>query len=308
MHRNHPTARPNFIRELQETGLPIYFDRTIATQGENMNFTSFKFSMKVKLLGQFQHLLLKFGIFARPSSPRDITEIIEQMKPRKINKELIMIGDGGDGTYILPDDLLGVAHCFSPGVGPVAKFEENLFLKFGINSFLIDASVDSIPSDMSEAFVFDKLFLGATTRPGFISLQDWVLKYAGSNSDDLLLQIDIEGAEYAALLATPADILKRFRIIAIELHNLDMLYLPQFRLVFSECLSKLREDFVVCYAHPNNCCGSIVLEGKTIPRVIELTLARKDRVEVEEGDVDLSRFSIDNTGLQNTISLQNWND
>ena len=49
-----------------------------------------------------------------------------------------------------------------------------------------------------------------------ISLQQWVEELAPNPTDDLLLQIDIEGAEYRNIIATSAETLRRFRIIIIE--------------------------------------------------------------------------------------------
>ena len=249
---------------------------------------------------------IRLGVFSRPADPKGVREIIEKMKPRRIDKDLILVGDGGDGTYVLPNDLEGIGFCFSPGVGPVAKFEERLFSEYDIKSFLIDASVEAVPSKKLGEFVFDRLFLGAFSRPDFISLQDWVHKYQSNDHEDYILQMDIEGAEYAAILSAPQVILRRFRIIAIELHSLDMLVLPQFRSIFVEFLEKLMEDFVVCYASGNNCCGSIEIDGRTVPRALELTLVRRDRVQILDGLPDSSLQKVDNIGSNNFISLTNW--
>jgi hypothetical protein len=43
------------------------------------------------------------------------------------------------------------------------------------------------------------------------------------SSDDLILQMDIEGAEWHVLLNVSRDTLRRFRIIVIELHDLERL-------------------------------------------------------------------------------------
>lgn len=58
---------------------------------------------------------------------------------------------------------------------------------------------------------FDKLFLGPTTSRQFISLDDWVARYAPPDGD-LLLQMDIEGAEYVTLNAARTGTLERFEL------------------------------------------------------------------------------------------------
>ena len=53
-----------------------------------------------------------------------LSSLIEILKPVAINKRFIRLGANADGGYLLPDDLEGVAACFSPGVADCVKFEE----------------------------------------------------------------------------------------------------------------------------------------------------------------------------------------
>jgi hypothetical protein len=50
-------------------------------------------------------------------------------------------------------------------------------------------------------------------------LETWVKSQAEYQLEhDFLLQMDIEGGEYLTLLATPQEVLRRFRIIVLEIH------------------------------------------------------------------------------------------
>lgn len=94
--------------------------------------------------------------------------------------------------------------------------------------------------------------------------------------------MDIEGGEYESLLATDDQLLKCFRIIVLELHRLDDAESPErFERGLGPLLRKLVRHFVCVHAHPNNCCGDFVLEGSglNIPRVLEVTLLRRDRFD-----------------------------
>ena len=53
----------------------------------------------------------------------DVLELIAKLRPQDCGKDLIRIGGGRDGGYLLPDDLKGIQYCFSPGVGGLADFE-----------------------------------------------------------------------------------------------------------------------------------------------------------------------------------------
>ena len=92
--------------------------------------------------------------------------------------------------------------------------------------------------------------------------------------------MDIEGAEYSNVINCSRELLNRFRIIIIEIHDVSE-YLrenigPH---NFQNLINKLLYNHKVVHVHGNN-CGISVIDKKTkmnIPEVIELTLLRKDR-------------------------------
>jgi len=237
------------------------------------------FKIKMTILDIIQRVALVFGAYIRPSRIRDTTFFSEFFVPKNCGIEMVMIGDGSDGTYVLPDDLEGISKCFSPGVGPSSQFEEAIYDRYGIRSFLIDASVSRVPTSREDFFVFEKKFLGASTYDNYIDLNTWIETYAGNNPrEELLLQMDIEGGEFSALLACSKEVLNRFRIIALEIHFLDALNLDFFASIAEQTFRKLDAIFEVCYVHPNDCCGTISVGSASFPRVVEVTMIRKDRV------------------------------
>ncbi|MCU0530438.1 MAG: FkbM family methyltransferase [Cyanobium sp. Prado107] len=187
--------------------------------------------------------LLAFCDWDRPALAEDIETAVHLMVPVGCRYPLIRIGGNGDGAYLLPDDLEGISACFSPG----RQF-------------------------------FSQRWLGSFDGGQTQSLDGWVLTSDHADAGDLLLQMDIEGAEYNCLLAASDSVLKRFRMIVVELHWLDLLgsarFLNQRALPM---LRKLRLAFDCVHAHANNCCGAVDLGPMTVPRVLELTYYRRDR-------------------------------
>jgi hypothetical protein len=187
-----------------------------------------------------------------------------------------------DGAYLVPDDLDGVSACFSPGVNNFKRFEDELAAR-GITSHLCDYSSDekNLQTPLIPGLqTFRKAWLDTTHDADAISLPDWVEDLA-PGGDDLLLQMDIEGAEYRNILACPSEQLRRFRIIVFELHSLECLLVPGIRDdVLLPFLEKLSADFVCVHAHPNNCCGEVMLPGSgaNMPKLLEVTFLRKDRL------------------------------
>ncbi len=202
---------------------------------------------------------------------------LKEIRPMKTDIELIRIGGDTDGGYLIPNDLEGISACFSPGVSDVASFEMDL-QKRGIPSYLADYSVDGPPAGFNPA-KFTKKFIGPQNTDTTMTLDHWVSDCVPDSDNDLLLQMDIEGDEYRSLPATNATTLKRFRIILLEIHRLDRLYNPAFFRLFKRTMEKLMVDFTIVHNHPNNCCGSVSISGVEVPRVLELTFLRKDRIK-----------------------------
>ena len=204
-----------------------------------------------------------------------VRELVAQLHPVVTERPLIRLGGPGDGGYLVPDDFEGITACFSPGVDDRATFETDL-IRRGIPCFLADASVDAAPitGDMVH---FTKKFLGVINNDVFITLDDWVDANKPDN-DDLVLQMDIEGAEWPVLLNVSRDTLRRFRIIVVELHNLERLMDKHAFVIIKSVFERLLEDFYIVHSHPNNYGRTVRCRSFIIPRVLEMTLIRKDRV------------------------------
>ncbi len=210
-------------------------------------------------------------------TPRpNVLGLIHDLRPRLPSCNLIRLGPQGDGGYIVPDDLDGIEACFSPGVSSVSDFERDCAER-GMNVFLADASVDG-PATSHPRFTFTKKFVGATSNSRFMTLDDWAAQSLNTRGSDLLLQMDIEGAEYETLLATDPALLARFRVVVVEFHNLHLLWSePYFSLVAST-FRKVLQTHVCIHIHPNNYFPVETRSGIEISPIAEFTFLRKDRV------------------------------
>ena len=224
---------------------------------------------------KIKKFLAKFGFKRQRMSARArVIDFIETLRPRSAETHLIRIGGSNDGGYLLPDDFDGLAALFSPGVAESSRFERE-FADRGIDCFLADYSVDS-PAEENDKFFFEKKFLGASSTGKFMRLEDWV-KTNSPEPGDLVLQMDIEGAEYEIILDTPRNVLSRFRIMVIEFHRLDMLFESHIFPFLKQAFAKLLEDFVVVHIHPNNRGPIAAFKNIEVPHVLEITFHRKDR-------------------------------
>jgi hypothetical protein len=143
----------------------------------------------------------------------ELEGLIRSLRPLDSGVELIRLGPDGDGGYLLPDDLGGIEYAFSPGVSTESGFEADL-ADAGLRVFLADYSVDR-PAEPNMNFVFDKKFVGCLSGETAMTLDEWKNATIPRYHDDLLLQMDIEGAEFEALFSVSAELLSQFRIMII---------------------------------------------------------------------------------------------
>ena len=231
------------------------------------------------VLSFVRQLFLSAGFFSGKSlSKNEIGNVLNKIRPVTSDHELVRVGSAGDGGYLLPKDFDGISAVFSPGVADVAEFESH-FIALGIPCFLVDHTVDK-PPIVNELIFFERIKLGVQTEPGVsTSLADWVKLKAPEG--DLILQIDIEGSEYEALLSAPPEVLNRFRHIIVEFHDFGWIASKFGARIIGATLEKLQKNHVPVHAHPNNCCPPLKTKGLQIPNVVEVTFTRRDRVRAD---------------------------
>ena len=205
-----------------------------------------------------------------------LLDLIQSLVPKKTKAPLVRVGPKGDGGYLVPDDLQGVYALFSPGVSTISGFEKDC-ASMGLKVYMADKSVDR-PAAVHPNFVFTKKYIGCVDDEDFMTLDSWITTSLPEDCpSDLILQMDIEGAEYESIISIPNSQLCRFRIIVVEFHSLDQLWSKPFFDLASRAFAKLLQSHSCVHIHPNNCCGYLVFDGIGIPRVAEFTFLRNDR-------------------------------
>lgn len=230
-----------------------------------------------KSIKKFAHqmLLRRQRSMVPTTSPDAFREFLNMVRPVATNHPLVRLGCDGDGGYLVPDDLLGLGACFSPGVSTVADFELSLAER-GIPCYLADYSVDQAPVQHT-LISFEKKFLGLKDDEVFTTLDAWVNQHAADKTD-FLLQMDIEGAEYDVLFDVSDDTLKKCRILVIEFHHLDRLIVAEGFRFLNLIFKKIDKYFKVVHIHPNNCAPSYIYGEFEIPPIMEFTFLRRDRI------------------------------
>ena len=215
-----------------------------------------------------------FGLYLEKKTSRErLLKLLKKLLPKKIDIDLIRLGENNDGGYLIPDDLHGVEKNYSAGVGFLTGFEKDLEEKFSIHSSLLDfneINKEILPKNS----LFQKKKLSLENKSTEISINQWIDK----NDKEIILKIDIEGDEYPILANISDHNLRKVRILIIEFHDLRNLRNNSFFSFFEKIFSRLNTIFYPCHLHVNNTSKVKNINNLEIPDMIEMTFIRKDRV------------------------------
>lgn len=194
--------------------------------------------------------------------------------------ELERVGPAGDGSYLLPIWWRELDTLISPGVGTEFGFDL-AFAEHGKRSVLMldpTVTLDELPSGMTHI----RFWLGRTEAPDTWTLSRCLEHIDESQSSSrLMLQMDIEGAEWQILAGADDEILSRFEIVIIEFHDLDK-YLDRRSSCYARlAIENLCEQFELVSLEPTRGALELGNGPYRFHQTVETTWIRKAKLRSE---------------------------
>ena len=232
----------------------------------------------------------------------EVKQLLEQLYPITCEKGLIRLGPESDGGYLVPDDLEGIEACFSPGVSTVSGFEKDCANR-NIKVFLADKSVNA-PAEKDDLFNFTSMFIGSMSNDCYMTFDNWVDSKMPDLSKELLLQMDIEKAEYEVFNSLSEKNMKRFRIMVIEFHDLDQIWNLPFFGIMNRVFKKILQTHSCVHIHPNNIANTEKLNGIETVQAMEFTFYKKDYINEATYQTSFPhKLDRDNSSQEPTVVL-----
>ena len=218
--------------------------------------------------------VLNCGLWIQKTTKDDeILNFISELRPMYTATQLKRFGPASDGGYLMPDDLDGIGGCVSPGVSFECGFDKNL-ADLGIDVYLADASVAGPPTS-HKRFHFSKLYFDTYNSSETVTIDDFCKSI--SPGSDLILEMDIEGAEYRVLNSASGQLLSRFRTMVIEFHDLTNIFTYFGLREISSVFRRLLKTHNIVHIHPNNYTHPVSRGPIVVFPAMEFTFYRKDR-------------------------------
>jgi hypothetical protein len=107
------------------------------------------------------------------------------------------------------------------------------------------------------------------------TLEDLISQNGHQGRTDLVLKMDIEGAEWRTIEALPLSILGQFSQIVAEFHGFsDMTNIARWNRRLT-VLEKLNSVHQCIHVHANNWHSPVMIGGVMMPNLLELTYVRR---------------------------------
>jgi hypothetical protein len=184
--------------------------------------------------------------------------LFKELQPVALkNCTLKRYGSKNDGGYLMCANLLRtVESAYSYGIDREDNWGCQVSRDLAVPVHQYDCFTEHRPTCPGVKFFFHDECVGPRKQTSGGQPFDTIPNQIQKNGDagkDIVVKIDVEGAEWDSLMATPNDVLDRIVQMPMELHGAN-------EQRFVDTLRKLKQTFYVVNLHYNNwaCTGEVV--------------------------------------------------
>ncbi len=221
--------------------------------------------------------------------------------------ELVRTGGKHDGGYILLDDFHDGGIAYSFGICDDVSWDKDMASR-GYDIFMYDHTIDRLPKT-NPRFHWSKIGIadGITQDSRLKTLDELIHANHHENTRNMILKMDVEGAEWGFFEQVSSETLSRFSQIALELH---WLLSGRNQATILKSLKKLNQTHQLVHIHPCNFAEYITVGDKIFPDVLQALYVKKGSYSCNmDYEVNLP-LPLDNADRIATpeIELGRWNE
>ena len=219
--------------------------------------------------------------------------------------ELTRTGRDNDGGYVMLDDFPGgVAYSF--GICDDVSWDKDMASR-GYDVYMYDHTIDGLPEENAR-FHWSKLGIsdGVTDDDRFKSLEELISRNGHENERDIILKMDVEGAEWGFFESVKPETLSQFSQMTFEIHNMIN---PAYSERILNALRKINMTHQLVHLHTNNNGTCITAGGKNFCTLFEVSYVLRDKYKfLQDYDVKLPlNIDMPNINSYPDIELGFWN-
>ena len=221
-----------------------------------------------------------------------------------VGKKRILIGEKGDGCYVLLNDFKDIKIAYSFGISNNIQFDKELANR-GIDIYMYDHTINSLPYNNSK-FHWKKI--GISGKGKYLNLKDLetlILENGHSLEKNMILKIDVEHWEWNSINDLREETLKQFKYIAIEFHFHDESISNENQLYYT-VLKKLEKTHQSFYFRCNGDRSIIIKFGNNrICNILEVSYIIKNNNNFTYDDAiyPISEFEYIPQGINKNLEM-----
>lgn len=183
--------------------------------------------------------------------------------------------------------------------------------KRGYDVFMYDMTIDGLPYE-NEKFHFFKEGIGGVKDEIKMldTLENFIARNGHENNTDMILKMDVEGAEWDFLENVSSDTLNQFDQIVFEVHGIIDQKTPVEKERTINLINKINATHTLVHLHGNNYRPYLEIDDVGIvSSLLELTYLRtKNHIFYDDIDIRLpTGLDTPNTPIVPDIPLGYWN-
>lgn len=187
--------------------------------------------------------------------------------------DLCRIGKHNDGGYVLADYFVKDKIAYSFGISNDVSWDRDMAER-NFEVFMYDHTINGLP-ESNARFHFFKLGITGEeeyNKTMYSTLKELMTKNNHLDKKNMILKMDVEGAEWSFLESISEEILGKFSQIVFELHGVADYSLKDKVL---NGLHKLEQTHKIIHVHANNYSKVEYFQDMIMPDVIEVTYLAK---------------------------------
>jgi hypothetical protein len=197
----------------------------------------------------------------KPTARQIREQLLQELRPVVLqNCTLRRFGSPNDGGYLMCENLLNnVRTAYSYGIGPTDDWGCDVSQRYNLTVHQYDCFSPPLAGCPNGRSVFHNECIGPSAGTMESHVFDTLTGQISKNGDagkNLVVKIDIEGAEQASLMATSDSVLDRIDQLAMEIHGTNRRFLDLVR--------RLKRTFYLVHLHYNNQACTI-LKTRPLP-------------------------------------------
>lgn len=260
-----------------------FLRRTVGTEQIRQDLEQFKHFqnlIRIEISNAFQHVL-QLEKIRMSDEYQCYKKIFSYLKPMDVKDgQLVRMGQNRDGGYVMLNlpNWRAVEFAYSIGIEQDVSWDEDM-AKLGVPIFMYDHTIAGLPKQHEKFNFFPFGVTGFQKKPQLKTLRELLCMNGHENCQNMILKIDVEGAEWDVFTETNPSVINQFSQITIELH--DVTSLNQFDTVV-KVLEKINQTHQSVHIHYNNyatpfMCGDLVLSP-----TVEVLFVRRSDFEFEK--------------------------